>query len=273
MKPLTGKIAVVTGGSRGTGKAIALELADLGADVAVTARTVAAGDSVLPGTIGETKTALDERGVRSLAIAADLTDPKAPARVVDEVLATFGRCDILVNNAADTGDNVFADFWQTPPESWNAQVQVNLNAMYALMWGFAPSMRDNGGGFMINLGSMKEPPGVLVPGGMALGPDVRLGATYPTTKVAIYAMTSFVGNQLAEDNIIVTCVNPGGAASESHYHHMKRLGIEPSPTPLTMPVKTVAYIVTCDDPMTRFAARYVDAVEFAQGEGLASLDD
>jgi len=273
MKPLEGKTALVTGGSRGTGKAIAIELAELGADVAVTARSVATGDSVLPGTIGETKAAIEALGVRAVAIAADLSNTGDVTRVVDEALEALGRCDILVNNAADTGDNVFADFWQTPPESWNSQVQVNLNSMYGLMWGLAPSMKENGGGYIINLGSMKEPPGMLVPGGMQLAPGIRLGATYPSTKVAIFAMSSFVASQLAEDNIVVTCLNPGGAASEAHYHHMERLGIDPTPTPLAMPVKTVGYIVTCEDPMDEFAGRFIDSVEFAQEKGLATLDD
>jgi NAD(P)-dependent dehydrogenase (short-subunit alcohol dehydrogenase family) len=274
MKPLHGKVALVTGGSRGTGRAIALELAGLGADVAVTARTVVASDDDLPGTIGETAAAMEAMGVRSLAIAADMKNPAEVTKVVTEVLDAFGRCDILVNNASDTGENVFKDFWQTPPEVWNGQIQLNVNAMYGLMWGFAPGMKANGGGYVINIGSAKEPPGQLVPGGMRMGGgDVRIGATYLTSKVAIYAMSSFVANHLAEDNIVVTCVNPGGAASETHYHHMKLLGMEAHPTPMAMPVKTVAYIVTCDNPMEQFAGRYISAVQFAQDKGLATLAD
>jgi NAD(P)-dependent dehydrogenase (short-subunit alcohol dehydrogenase family) len=272
LQPLRGKAALVTGGSRGTGRAIALELAELGADVAVTARTVVEG-SELPGTIGETRNLIEDHGVRSVAVAADMKEPDEVTQVVEEVLEAFGRCDILVNNASDTGDNVFRDFWETPPELWNGQVQLNVNAMYALMWGLAPSMKENGGGFMINIGSAKEPPGRLVPGGMRLNENTRIGAAYLTTKVAIYAMSSFVAQQLAEDNIVVTCVNPGGAASEAHYHHMEKLGIEPHPTPMAMPVKTVGYIVTCEHPLEEFAGQYVNAVEFAQEKGLARLED
>ncbi len=112
---------------------------------------------------------------------------------------------------------------------------------------------------------------MLVPAN--LGGGLVLGATYPTSKVAIYAMSSFVAAQLAEHNIVVTCVNPGGAASESHYYNLQKLGIEPTPTPLAMPVKTLSYILTCDDPIGEFAARYVDAVEFALEKGLATLED
>jgi NAD(P)-dependent dehydrogenase (short-subunit alcohol dehydrogenase family) len=272
MKPLEGKTALVTGGSRGTGKAIALELAELGANVAVTARTVQPRGDDLVGTIGETQAAIEALGVRSLAIAADLGVREDVHRVVHEVLDAFGRVDILVNNASDTGDNVFRDFWTTTPEEWDGQMQVNVNAMYALMKGFAPGMKEAGGGFVINIGSAKEPPGQLVPGGMRLGANVRIGAAYLTTKVTIYAMSSFLAQQLAEDNIVVTCVNPGGAASEAHYHHMKHLGLEAHPTPMAMPVKTVSYIVTCDNPIEEFAGRYISAVEFAQEKGLATLD-
>lgn len=269
MKPLQGKVALVTGGSRGVGKAIALELADLGADVAVTARTVEPRGDDLTGTVSETAAALEAAGVKALAIGADLLVAEDLARIVSTVLETFGRVDILVNNAADTGNNVFRGFWETSPDEWAGQLQLNLNAMYSLMKGFAPSMKENGGGLIVNLGSMRQVPEGGLEAIPTLPGGVRLGAAYPTSKVAIFAMSTLLAVELAEDNIVVLTLGPGGAATEMHAHHAERLGwdLSATSTPVAMPAKTVGYLATSEDPM-QFAGTYVDAVTFSQEKGL-----
>lgn len=106
-RPLQGKVALITGASRGIGHAIAVELARLGADVALTARTVEPRGDGLTGTIGETAAAVEAAGSTALAIAGDLSRQADRERIVTETLAAFGHVNILVNNAADTGDNVF----------------------------------------------------------------------------------------------------------------------------------------------------------------------
>jgi NAD(P)-dependent dehydrogenase (short-subunit alcohol dehydrogenase family) len=268
MKPLQGKAALVTGGSRGVGKAIAVELATLGADVAVTARTVQPRGDDLPGTVGESAAAIEALGSRSLAIAADLSRPPDVDRVVTEVLDTFGRVDILVNNAADTGDNVFRGFWETTADEWATQVQVNLNAMYTLMKGCAPGMRSSGGGLIVNLGSFRAvPEGITETGEIAAG--ITLGAAYPTTKVAIFAMTTLLASELARDGITAVTLGPGAAASEMFLHQAKKMGwdADAMTTPLAWPAKTVGYLATCDDPRS-YAGTYVDAVAFAAENGL-----
>src|SRR5688572_28880648 len=135
--------------------------------------------------------------------------------------------------------------------------------MYSLMKACAPVMRDNGGGLILNLGSMREIPEGLNGGDGRISADVRLGAAYPTSKVAIFAMSTLLAQELAEDNIVVVTMQPGGAATESFFHNAKRFGWDPSfSTPVAMPAKTVGYLATCDDPMT-YAGTYVDAVTFA----------
>jgi NAD(P)-dependent dehydrogenase (short-subunit alcohol dehydrogenase family) len=268
-RPLEGKVALVTGASRGIGRAITVELAELGASVAVTARTVEPRGDDLTGTIHETASDVERAGSRALAIAADLTRPPDRARVVEETLAAFGRVDILVNNAADTGDNVFRGFWETDVEQWSGQIDLNLNAMFALMKGCAPVMRDNGGGLIVNLGSMHGIPEGLSGGGGRITEDVRLGPAYPTSKVAIFAFSTLVAQELAEDNIVVLTLNPGGATTESFVHNARRFGWDPSMgTPVALPAKTVGYLATCPDPM-QYAASFVDAVTFAAEKGLA----
>jgi NAD(P)-dependent dehydrogenase (short-subunit alcohol dehydrogenase family) len=266
--PLDGKVALVTGAARGIGRAVAVELAELGADVAVTARTVTPRDDDLTGTIHDTAAAIEGAGAKALAIGADLSRPEERTRVVREVLGTFGRVDVLVNNAADTGDNVFRGFWDTTPEEWAAQIDLNLNAMYSLMKACAPVMRENGGGLVVNLGSMREIPEGLNGMGGRITETIRLGAAYPTSKVAIFTMTTLVAQELAEDKIAVVTMNPGGAATESFVHNAKRFGFDPSMgTPVAMPAKTVGYLATCDDPLA-YAATFVDAVSFSQEKGL-----
>jgi 3-oxoacyl-[acyl-carrier protein] reductase len=267
-RPLDGKVALVTGASRGIGRAIALELAELGADIVVTARTVTPRDDDLTGTIHTTAKAIEQHGVSALAVAADLRRSEDRDQVVREVLAGFGRVDILINNAADTGDNVFRGFWDTTPEQWADQMELNLNAMYSMMKACAPIMRDNGGGLIVNLGSMQAIPEGLNGGGGRISEGVQLGAAYPASKVAILAMSTLIAQELAEHHIVVVTMNPGGAATESYFHNARRFGWDPSiATPVALPAKTVGYLATCPDPMT-YAARYLDAVAFAQEKGL-----
>ena len=267
---LAGKVALVTGAARGIGRAIALELAGLGADVVVTARTAQPRGDDLTGTIHETAQQIEALGRGALAVPADLRRPEDRDRVVREALDRFGRVDILVNNAADTGDNVFRGFWDTSVEEWAGQIDLNLNAMYALMKACAPGMRDHGGGLIVNLGSMRAIPEGLNGGGGRITETVRLGAAYPTSKVAILAMSTMVAQELAEAGIVVVTMNPGGAATESFAHNARRFGFDFSmATPVAMPTKTVGYLATCSDPMS-YAATYIDAVEFAQEKGLVS---
>ena len=266
-RPLQGKVALVTGASRGIGHAIAVELASLGADVVVTARTVTPRDDDLTGTIHETAAAIEGTGSKAVAIAGDLSSPADRERIVDEAIAALGRVDILVNNAADTGDNVFRGFWETTPEEWAGQIDLNLNTMYSLMKACAPSMRDNEGGLVVNLGSMRDIPEGLTGMGGKITDDIRLGAAYPTSKVAIFAMSTLLAQELAEAGIVVVTMNPGGAATESFKHNARRFGWDPEwGTPVWMPAKTVGYLATCDDPMT-YAATYIDAVAFATEKG------
>lgn len=267
---LDGKVALITGASRGIGRAVAVELARLGADVAVTARTVVPRDD-LAGTLQQTMGSIEATGSTGLAIPADLRRPEDRTRIVEETMQAFGPIDILVNNAADTGDSVFRGFWETTEDEWAAQIDLNLNAMHSLMKKCAPSMRERREGLIVNLGSMRDIPEGLNGSGGRITQDVRLGAAYPTSKIAIFAMSTLVAQELAEHGIVVVTMNPGGAATESFKHNASRFGWDPDwGTPVWMPAKTVAYLATCADPMA-YAATYIDAVSFAEEKGL--VDD
>lgn len=107
---LAGKVAVITGASRGIGKATALALARCGVSIVVTARTVDAQQSHLPGTIGQTVAEIETLGGQALAVAADLSREEDLRRIVDSTLDRFGGVDFLVNNAAVTAGH----HWSSP---------------------------------------------------------------------------------------------------------------------------------------------------------------
>src|SRR6195952_1480507 len=112
-KSLEGKVAVVTGASRGVGKGIALALADQGATVYVTGRTVTAGTQALAGTIGETAAEVDRRGGKGIAVAVDLARDEDIAALFEQVKREQGRLDLLVNNAIVIPDDLTqpGGFW------------------------------------------------------------------------------------------------------------------------------------------------------------------
>src|SRR5262245_1407274 len=106
MGALSGKVAIVTGASRGMGKGIALALAEQGATVYVTGRTVARGAHPLPGTIGETIAEIEQRGAKGVAVQVDHADDAQVAALFEQVNREQGRLDILVNNAIAIPDEL-----------------------------------------------------------------------------------------------------------------------------------------------------------------------
>src|SRR2546425_5318853 len=110
-QPLLDQVAVVTGASRGIGKQIAIDFAAAGADVVVTARSSEKARSKLPGTIEETAREVEALGRRALAVTMDITSEEQIAEMARRALKEFGRCDILVNNAAISSP---AAFHETP---------------------------------------------------------------------------------------------------------------------------------------------------------------
>lgn len=148
MPDLTGKVAVVTGASRGIGKGVALALADAGATVYVTGRSVDAGD--LPGTIGETVREIDRRGGRGIAVAVDHADDAQVAALFDQVRTEQGRLDILVNNAFSLPNDLTQPkpFWDKPLSNWE-MVDVGVRSNFVAAWHAAQIMVPQGSGLIV----------------------------------------------------------------------------------------------------------------------------
>ena len=148
--PLQGQVALVTGASRGIGRAIAIELARLGADVVLAARSTGAAPSRAPGTIDETARQVRALGRRALPLPVDVTSVEQVEAMARRSLGEFGRLDVLVNNAAYM---YRSPFYKTPLERWDLVLNVNLRGPVICTQAFLPHMMERGGGRILNISS------------------------------------------------------------------------------------------------------------------------
>ena len=209
---LTGKTALVTGSSRGIGRAIAQRLAAEGATVAVTARAYQPSQSVrsgassaIPGTIDETIALIGNAGGSAFGIAADLEDGEARDGLIDAVLDHTGRIDILVNNAGFADYSMIDDMTM---ETFDRTVEHYLRTPFVLTKAALPHMREQGGGWIVNIGS--------VTGVAPIRPYREYNKTagdviYASCKAALHRFTQGVAAELLDDNIAVNCVGPSTA--------------------------------------------------------------
>ena len=198
---LKGKIAVVTGGSDGIGRATALRLAQEGANVAVCARRKEPLD--------ETAAAMSKFGVQTLAIPADMSKAADIERFMKAVVDKFGRIDILVNNA---GTSKRGAFLELTDEEWAADLELKVFGAIRCSRLAVPHMKKNGGGRIVNItiSSAKQP-----------------GAqSYPTSvsRAAGLAITKAMSKEFAADNILVNTVCIGKIKSGQHERRYKKDG-------------------------------------------------
>jgi 3-oxoacyl-[acyl-carrier protein] reductase len=183
---LAGKVAVVTGAGRNIGRAIALALADGGASVVVNVRSnQAEADKV----VGEIKAA----GGKAVSVLGDVADPKVAQAMADAALKTFGRIDILVNNAALRRENSIVDMTYN---EWREVMGVILDGSFHCVKACVPAMRQNGGS-IVNLGGMSA----------HIGSKGR--AHVMTAKAALVGFSRALAHDLAADKITANCVVPG----------------------------------------------------------------
>lgn len=216
---LNGRTALVTGGGRGIGAAIAIKLAGLGATTIVCGRTLAR----LQHTAGQIRSA----GGQSEVMACDVADWNSVAALAERVQKTFGRLNILVNNA---GIGSFGGPLHTmPPEKWDPILNTNLRGVFYAIRAFAPMMISGGGGDIINISS--------IAGKNAL-PN---GAAYSASKWGLNGLTYSVAEELRGHNIRVSVICPGSTHTEFSPHEGK------SPDKMLMPedvAHAVAMLVT-----------------------------
>ncbi len=192
MIELTGKSALVTGGSRGIGRAIVLRLATQGADVAFTYKGNAAAAA-------DTAASVEALGRRVLAIQADASDGSAADGVVKTVLDAFGKIDILVNNAGITQDELIMRMTE---EKWDSVISTNLSGAFWMIKAVTRPMLKARGGRIVNITSVSGQAG-------------QMGqANYSSAKAGLIGLTKAAARELASRSITVNAVAPGFVLTE-----------------------------------------------------------
>jgi citronellol/citronellal dehydrogenase len=194
---LNGKIAIVTGASRGIGKAIAIGLADKGVKVAIVARTER-DTPQLQGTIHRTAQLIKDAGGEATAVKCDVTDEIQVKTMVARVIDLFGRVDILVNNS---GIAFPAPVWDLLLKRWELVLKVNLTGPFLCVQAVLPGMMERRTGSIINISSIQA---------QQKG-SVETGIAYGVSKAALERLTYGLAAEVAPFNIAVNCIKPRGA--------------------------------------------------------------
>jgi NAD(P)-dependent dehydrogenase (short-subunit alcohol dehydrogenase family) len=202
---LEGRVALVTGASRGIGVAIARRLASEGAIVAITARTLDT-HARLPGTLRETVAAVEADGGRATAIAGDMSDPDARAVVIQRAQQELGPIDILVNNAAAA---FYMPFDAVPEKRFRVAMEVNVRAPWDLCQRVLPDMKRRGRGWIVNISSASA----RHPDGPPYDEFHRLGGSvlYAATKAALDRMSTGLAAEVFASGIAVNALSPVAA--------------------------------------------------------------
>jgi NAD(P)-dependent dehydrogenase (short-subunit alcohol dehydrogenase family) len=195
MKELEGKVAIVTGSSRGIGRAIAERLGSAGATVVLSARSLNASVDGLSGTLSETAAAIEKAGGKAIQIACDVENAASRQNLIDQTIARAGRIDILVNNAGISGSatNDLLD-----SGLWERVMAVNSTGVFLGTAAAVRQMQKNGGGSIVNLSSIA---------GIIGSEHVHMA--YNASKAAVRLMTKSVAVQHARDRIRANSVHPG----------------------------------------------------------------
>ena len=192
-KPFAGRAAIVTGGTRGIGRAIVLELAQRGADVAFNyAKSAEAADAL--------KAELEALGVRALSVQCDVASTEAAAEMVKQVKDAFGRIDYLVNNAGITRDNLIL---RMKEEDWDEVIDTNLKGA----WNFAKAvlrtmLRQDTGGSILNISSISGEVGM--PG----------QSNYSASKAGMFGLTKSLAKEVASRKVTVNALALGMVATD-----------------------------------------------------------
>jgi NAD(P)-dependent dehydrogenase (short-subunit alcohol dehydrogenase family) len=251
---MTNKVAFITGASRGIGKACAVDLAEAGFDVAITARTVTEGErrehsstlrdsdtTALPGSLQGTAQLIEAAGARSLVVPGDLLDPASLGAAVATVLERWGGIDVVVHNGRYIGPGHMDRFLDTPIELLRRQMEANVFAPLVINQLVIPAMVARGGGTIVDITSASgyaDPTKPAGTGGWGMG--------YGISKGAFHRVAGFLAVELAEQGIRCFNVQPGLIATERIGQDMAKFGIQNNGAPMEVMGKVVRWL--CTDP-------------------------
>lgn len=267
MGKLTGKVAVVTGASRGIGKGIALALAEEGATVYVTGRSVAAGDHALPGTVGQTAAECDARGGRGIAVQVDHADDDQVVALFEQVAREQGRLDILVNNAFAIPEDLTepGTFWEKPLSNWQ-MVDVGVKSNFVAAWHAAKIMTPQKSGLIVAISGY-------------VGVTYTYGVVFGTCKAAVDRMARDMAIDLQPHDVTSISLWQGLTFTERANRNIENnpamkasivtnplVGCSPE-----FPGRVIVALAT-DDTVTRHSGGTFITAELAQEYGVTDID-
>ena len=267
MGSLSGKVAVVTGASRGIGRGIALVLAEHGATVYVTGRTVTPGEYYLPGTVGETATECDRRGGSGIAVQVDHADDGQVAALFDRVQAEHGRLDLLVNNAFQLSDDLIEPrpFWEKPLSNLE-MLEVGVRSNFVAAWHAAKIMVPQQSGLIVAISGYA-------------GIAYNYGVIFGTAKSAADRMARDMAIELKPHQVASISLWQGLTFTEKAQHnlsanpHMKEKAVT-NPTngcSIEFPGRVIEALLTDPQIMDRTGGTFISA-EIAQAYGVTDVD-
>jgi NAD(P)-dependent dehydrogenase (short-subunit alcohol dehydrogenase family) len=250
-------VALVTGASRGIGKAIAVHLARAGFDVAVAARTLHEGETrehsstvkksvttPLPGSVESTSALVEQAGQRALPIYLDLLDRTSLGSAVATVTERWGGIDVLVNNGRYVGPGHMDRFVDTPIEVLDRHLQANVVAPLILTRLVLDGMLERGSGYVVNLTSASgqmDPSAPAGEGGWGLG--------YGMSKAAIHRVAGLLAVENPGSGVTFFNLDPGYIATERIAQDMAEFGFEPTGAPPDVIGAVAAWLVTSPDAL------------------------
>ena len=249
MGKLDGKVALVTGASRGIGQGIAEEFAREGAKVVCAARTLHEGDHMLDGSLDRTVGRIREAGGEALAVTADVSKEDDCNRIVEEAKAMFGPVDILINNAAL---NYYIPIVDYPASRWMRAFAVNLHGPFMLSRAVLPDMIAKRSGAIVNISSV----GAIGPGrGPYPGAKATGGVMYGASKAALERFTQGLAQEVYEHGITVACFSPSQVVPTpgTVFHHLVDGLDDPRGEPPTMMAQ--AALLCASEPLDRITGR------------------
>ncbi len=266
-------VALVTGASRGIGKATALALAEAGLDVAFTARTVHEGEGIdesdrgggtVPGSLDTTAALVEATGRRALPIRMDLLDRASIIGAVERVITAWGRLDVLVNNAVHTGPGSMTRFAETTIEMIETKLLANAVNQVVAIKAALPHMIEQGGGRIVNVTSavaITDPPAPAGEGGW--------GSAYAMSKGAFHRLAGILAVEYRDQGIEVFNVEPGYVVTERMEVNAKALGLDgmyPGAPP-SVPAAVIAWCATAPEA-SALNGQTISAQRFAKERAL-----
>ena len=268
---MTARRALVTGASRGIGRATALALAEAGFDVAVAARTRLegegrndAGSGSLPGSVATTCAEVEERGRTALPLYLDLLDPASISTAAASVTDAWGGVDVLVNNAVHTGDGSMTLLMDVTPALLRTKFEANVMAQVQLTQALLPGMLAQGGGRVVNMSSavaLVDPPAPAGQGGW--------GFAYAMSKGAFHRLAGFLAVEHGPQGIAAFNIEPGFVVTEAMEVNAREHGLEGHyvGAPPTVPAAVITWLVT-DPSAVALNGQTIRAQKFALEHGL-----